>query len=176
MKAFRRLFAVLIAILGISIYVGAQDVQTDHDTHADFSQYHTYSWHKVKTDDPLWQSRVQDAVDKELQSKGLQRVESGGDLAVSATGAVRNQQEYQTFYDGFGPGWRWGGFGRTATTTVYNEKVGTLLVDLYDAKAKQLIWRGTAHDTLSDKPEKNENKLDKAVDKMFKDFPPKQKG
>src|SRR5579884_4544266 len=84
--------------------------------------------------------------------------------------ATKNQQTYQTFYDGFG-GWRWGGFGgTTATTSVENTRVGTVIIDMYDAQNKQLIWRGTAQDTLSEKPEKNENKLDKATEKMFKHF------
>ena len=47
------------------------------------------------------------------------------------------------------------------------------MVDLFDAKSKQAIFRGTATDTLSDKPQKNDEKLDKAVEKMFKEFPPK---
>jgi len=46
---------------------------------------------------------------------------------------------------------------------------------MYDAQNKQLIWRGTAQDTLSEKPEKNENKLDKATEKMFKHFPPDER-
>jgi hypothetical protein len=45
---------------------------------------------------------------------------------------------------------------------------------MYDAKANQLIWRSTANDALSDKPEKNEKKLEKAIDKMFDKFPPRQ--
>ncbi len=153
----------------------AQDVHTDYDKKADFGQFHTYYWAKVQTTDPLWQSRIQEAVDKELQEKGWSKVASNGDVAITAVGSARDQQEYQTFYNGMG-GWRWGGFGTEATTTVDNYKVGTLVVDLYDAKDKQLIWRGTSSDTLSNKPENNEKKLDKAVDKMFKDFPPKEKG
>jgi hypothetical protein len=43
---------------------------------------------------------------------------------------------------------------------------------LYDTKTKQLIWRGSAEDTLSDKATKNEKNLDKGVAKMFKAFPP----
>jgi hypothetical protein len=38
-----------------------------------------------------------------------------------------------------------------------------------------LLWRGTSSDTLSDNPEKNTKKMDKGVEKMFKDFPPKAK-
>jgi hypothetical protein len=172
MKVFRYLAAALIAVVALCGLAIAQDVHTDYDHHANFERYHTYSWIGVKTDNPLWEQRIQDAVDKELQSKGWQRVESGGDVAISAVGAVKNQKYYHTFYDGMG-GWRWGGFGTEATTTVENERIGTVILDMYDASTKQLIFRGVARDTLSDKPEKNENKLQKAVDKMFKDFPPK---
>jgi len=153
----------------------AQDVKTDYDHHAKFERYHTYSWDKIQTDNPLWQTRIMEAVDKDLQGKGWQKVESGGDVMLTAVGAVQNEKQYQTFYDGLGPGWRWRGFGNEATTTVTNYRVGTLVLDMYDSQNKDLIWRGTSSDTLSDKPEKNENKLDKAVDKMFKNFPPKEK-
>jgi hypothetical protein len=60
-----------------------------------------------------------------------------------------------------------------ATTTEQDYKEGTLVLDLYDAKTKQLIWRGSAEDTLSDKAEKNEKNLDKAMQKLLKNFPPK---
>ena len=76
----------------------------------------------------------------------------------------------------YGGGWGWrrfggGGFG-DSTTTEQDYEVGTLVVDLYDTKTKQLIWRGSAEDTLSDKATKNEKNLDKGVAKMFKAFPP----
>ena len=62
--------------------------------------------------------------------------------------------------------------GGTATTTVDEYTVGTLVVDIFNAKTKQLVYRGTASDELSNKPEKNAKKLAKASDKLFKDFPP----
>ena len=165
--------AAAIAVLAI---VALADVKTDYDKKVDFTQYKTYSWGKVETENPLWQSRIMDAVDRTLQQKGWQKLPSGGDVTVMAVGATQNQKEYQTFYDGLGPGWWWGGFGETATTTVQNYRVGTLVIDMYDTNRKRLIWRGVASDTLSDKPEKNEKKLDKAIEKLFKDFPPKSKG
>ncbi len=175
MKGLRTVSAALPVLLLMASFGFAQDVKTDYDHHANFERYHTYSWAKVQTDDPLWQSRIMDAVDKDLQSKGWQRVDQGGDVLLTAVGAVQNQKQYQTFYDGMGPGWWWGGFGDESTTTVQNYRVGTLVLDMYDAQNHHLIWRGTSSDTLASKPEKNEAKLDKAVDKMFKDFPPKGK-
>ena len=55
---------------------------------------------------------------------------------------------------------------------VFQYTVGTLVVDIFDAKNKQLIFRGTATDELSDQQDKNAKKLAKASDKIFKDFPP----
>ncbi len=70
MKVPRILLSSLLAALAITALAVAQDVKTDYDHHANFSQYHTYYWEKVKTTDPLWQSRIQDAVDHALQAKG----------------------------------------------------------------------------------------------------------
>jgi uncharacterized protein DUF4136 len=71
---------------------------------------------------------------------------------------------------GFGAG-SFDGFGESDTTD-QDYKDGILVVDLFDAKTKQVIWRGSAEDMLSNNAEKNEKNLDKGVAKMFKDFPP----
>jgi hypothetical protein len=163
----------LLLLAGMASVARAQDVRTDYDHKVQFEQFHTYSWGKVKTTNALWESRIRDAVDKQLSQKGWQKVDSGGDVVLTAVGGTQNQQEYQTFYDGMG-GWRWGGLGDLSTTTVQNIRIGTLLVDMYNASNKQLIWRASSSNTLSSKPEHNEKTLDKAVEKMFKDFPPKK--
>jgi hypothetical protein len=67
-----------------------------------------------------------------------------------------------------------GGFG-DSTTTVENYKVGTLVVDLFDEKAKNLIWRGSSSDALSNKSDTNIRNLDKGVQKMFDHFSPGEK-
>jgi hypothetical protein len=84
------------------------------------------------------------------------------------------KKDLNTFYSGGYGGYGWRGVGGmgSATTTVNEYTVGTLVVDIFDAKSKQLLFRGTASDEISDKPEKNVKKLAKASDKMFKDFPP----
>ena len=168
-----------LASLLLALPVLAQKISTDYNHSTDFSQYHTYSWSRVQTSDPLNQDRVKQAVDQDLTAKGWQMVPSGGNVAITAVGATRNQQEYNSFYNGFGGGgfgwrrgWGGGGFGDT-TTTVEQIPIGTLVVDMYDTGSKQLVWRGTASDTLSSKPEKNTQKLDKAINKMFDKFPPK---
>ena len=163
--------------LGVAILALAA-VSTDYDHHADFSRIHTYSWIGVQANGSIWQDRIQRAVDAALEAKGWQRVPSGGDAAVSAIGHVTQNETMETFYDGF-PGWGWRGWGGgmgMATTESIPERVGNLTVDIFNGGTKQLIFRGRASDVLSSKPEKNDKKMEDAVDKMFKDFPPKGNG
>jgi hypothetical protein len=163
-----------VAMLGAAF---AQQVKTDFDHQANFSQYKTYSWQEIKPANSLWDARIKSAVDAQLAAKGWTRVDSGGDVAIVAIKTSHTERTLQTFYDGIGGGWRWRGFGGfgESTTTEQDYKEGTLVVDLYDAKTKQLIWRGSAEDMVSNKAEKNEKNLDKGVAKMFKKFPPQAK-
>jgi hypothetical protein len=165
----------MFAFLGMIVLASAsfaQQVKTDYDRAADFSQLKTYSWEKVQTQDPLWIDRIKAAVNGALAAKGLTPVESGGDVSIIAMEINQNHRTLNTFYDGFGGGWRWGGGFGDATTTVDTYKVGTLVVDLFETNTKKLVWRGSASDTLSDKSDKNIKNLDKGVQKMFDHFPP----
>jgi hypothetical protein len=173
MKAIRYFFAPLLMSMLLGGFALAQSVTVDYDHNANFERYHTYYWLKVQTSNPLWEERIRAAVDKELQAKGWQKVDTGGDVAITAVGSSTSETEYNTFYDNLGGGWMWGGFAQ-ATTTPVTYKVGTLVIDMYDTQTKKLIWRGTASKTISNKPDKNEKSLEKAVEKMFKNFPPKK--
>ena len=170
----RKFSLIGMALLGAAALFG-QQVKTDYDRAADFSQYKTYSWQKVQTQDPLWVDRIEQAVNADLTTKGWTQVPSGGNVAIVAIEMTRNQQTLDTFYNGFCCGWRWGGGFGDSTTTVENYKVGTLVVDMFDAKTKALIWRGSSSDTLSSKSDANIKNLDKGVKKMFDHFPPEPK-
>ncbi|MGC1363749.1 MAG: DUF4136 domain-containing protein [Silvibacterium sp.] len=174
MNLLRKLPVMALLAAAFSISALAQKVVTDYDHSANFSQYHTYSWGQVHSSDPLYEQRIRDAVDHDLQAKGWQPAPAGGDVTLTAVLIKRHQKEYTTFYDGLGGGWRWRGWGAGMTTTTVDRiPLGTLIVDIYDTNSKQLVWRGEAHDQLSDKPEKDTKKLEKAVDKMFGKFPPR---
>jgi Domain of unknown function (DUF4136) len=153
----------------------AQKVTTDYDKGANFSTYKTFTWIKEpKTSDPLMRQRIIDSVNAALMAKGLRLTTDQADLGIAAHTATNEERSLNTFYDGFGGGWRWrgmGGFG-SATTTVNTYEVGTLVVDIFDSKTKEAVWRGTSTKTLSDNPQKNEASLNKAVAKMFEKFPP----
>lgn len=176
------LAAVLVPVSAMAV---AQKVSTDYDHKADFARYHTFSVYKVQASNTLVEGRLRDSIAQALQQKGWQQVPQGGDVAVTAIGSVRDVQQYNTFYDGIGGGygfggWRgrygyggWGGgpgFG-DSQTTVQNIPVGNLVIDLYDTSTHQLVFRGMATDRLSSKPAKNDDKRDKAIDKIFDKLP-----
>ena len=177
MSVKRRIsFSMAIAILAATASLA--EVKTDYDRAAEFSRYKTYSWGKVHTENPLWVDRIKEAVASALATKGWTEVESGGDVSIMAMEMTEDHRTLQTYYDSFGGGWGWGGgfgggggFG-DATTTEDTYKVGTLVVDLFDAKTKKLFWRGSASDTISNKSDKNIRDLDKGVQRMFDHFPP----
>jgi Domain of unknown function (DUF4136) len=187
MKNGLRLLLAGTLLLGSSLVARADNVRTDYNHQANFSQYHTYCWGKVQTTDPFFASRIQQAVDKQLQSKGWQLTTTGCSVTVFATDNLHNQKETQTMYDGlgggWGGGWGWGGWGwrggwadpgfGTATTTTTNQPVSNLVIDLFDASNKSLLWRGLATANLSNNASRNTNSLNNDVAKMFKGFPPK---
>jgi Domain of unknown function (DUF4136) len=167
-----------LVLFGLLLYSNlsalAANIVTDYDHSANFSQYKTYSWLKVQAGDSLWADRIQQDVDAQLAAKGWTKVQSNGDATVAAFQSTQDQQTLQTFYDGFGGGWRWrggGGLGMS-TTTADVTKVGTLVVDIFQAQSKQLLWRGKERDALTGNPGKNAEKLSKDLANMFKHFPP----
>jgi hypothetical protein len=170
--------AMAAALVSVSAVAFAQDVKTDFDKDADFAAIKTFAV-KIGTswNNPIGEKRVVAEIEQALAEKGWTKTDANPDALVVLHGAGEKKHTLNTFYSGmpYG-GYRWRGWGGTAmgtaTTTAHDYTVGTLVVDIYDAKSKQLMFRGTASDELSDKPEKNVKKLDKATSKMFKDFPP----
>jgi hypothetical protein len=174
MKIHKTIMLSVAMMMLASVVSVAQQVKTDYDRSANFNQYKTYSWDNVKTKDPLLVDRIKSAVNSTLAAKGFTQVDSGGDLTINAMEITRNQQTLNTFYDGGFGRWRWGGFG-DATTTTETYKIGTLVVDLFDTQSKELVFRGSSSDTISNNSDKNIKNLNKGVAKIFKHFPPEAK-
>jgi hypothetical protein len=175
-----RIVTLAAAAAALAAGAWAQDVKVDYDHAADFAAIKTFSL-KIGTSwgNQLSEKRVTDEITQALTEKGWKHAPEGqGDAQVILHGATQTKKDLNTFYSGMGGyGYRgWGGMGMgTATTTVNEYQVGTLVVDIFDKTGKNLLWRGAAQDELSDKPEKNIKKLGKASDKLFKDFPPGSK-
>jgi hypothetical protein len=174
MKNFAMSVVITLVLAGCA---SAPKVTVDFNPAVDFSSYHTYSW-VVKPDgiSPLVQQRIVDGISAELRAKGLVPAEQG-DIVVAAQVATAEKQSYDTFYSGaaYGGYGRRGGLGMSsATTTVRSYNVGTLVVDLFDAKTQQGIWRGVTSDTIPSSQDKINAMVTTAITTMFADFPPKK--
>jgi hypothetical protein len=171
MHRSRVLAAFVFLVLSVSLLFG-QKVRFDYDHSADFTKYKTFMWIKEPETprDPLMKKRIIDGVNMQLMAKGLRMVNSDADLALAVHVATQEKQTLNTFYNGMG-GWGWG-MGGVATTTVDTYTEGTLIADLFDAATKKIVWRGVATKEMSSKPEKAAEQTEKAIDKLFKHYPP----
>jgi hypothetical protein len=168
----------ILTCLGVAAF--AQDVQFDYDRSANFSTYKTYQWvdyRQVGVGDQLLDRDIKRAVDEQLAGKGLQRVESGGDLFVGYEASISQEKQFDSFGSGWGGGPWWGPWGgRWGDTRVTSSTIdiGKLVIGLFDPASKRLVWRGAASNTLDIKkdPDKNYRTLEKAMAKLFKNYPP----
>jgi len=159
--------------LGVAAF--AQDVQFDYDRSANFNAYKTYQWidyKPVAPGDQLLDQDIKRAVDEQLAGKGLRRVESGGDLIVGYQAGISQEKAFDSLGSEWGPG-RFGGWCNPRVTTSTIE-IGKLAIGLFDPATKQLVWRGSASKTLniSKDPDKNYQNLEKAMAKLFRNYPP----
>jgi hypothetical protein len=155
----------------MSSLASAQNVYVNSSPNANFSSYHTYAWGQNQNPNQVASSflaqEAQTQVNTQLQSKSLKMVkeEENPDLIVVISGGMKTQTSYNAW------GMRGIGGGMGGITPEQNV-VGTLIVDIYDVKAKELVWRGMGQDTLNEKnSQKNMQMVDKAVAKMFKKYP-----
>jgi len=160
----------LTGLLWFSIAAAAQTVRFDYDRAADFSAYRTYQWVDPQTGrapNQLMDQNIKRAVDEQLVLKGLRRVDRAGDLQIAYQVALEREKQF----NGFTSGPRWNGMARVTTSNI---DIGTIVVNLADPARNQLIWRGEAQKTLDVKkdPDKNYKDLEKAMGKLFKNYPP----
>lgn len=164
----------LLALTGTTVV--AQDVTYDFDKSADFSKLHGYVWVRgTPVNDELIHKRIVAAIDKQLGVKGLNKAEgkADADVLVAYHAAFSKDLEVHGFSSGWG-GYRFGP-ARSGSARVEEILIGTLVVDIIDAKTGTILWRGIATKELDTEasPEKRDKNINKAAEKLFKNYPPK---
>jgi hypothetical protein len=175
-------------LLLIALPAMAQKVYIDWDRTVDFSKYETFAWYftpetSMQDTAPLMHEKVVEGLKQRLTSGKLPLTLVGEDENPDLLVTYHTEEDTELVLStdhwgyGYGPGWGWdpywrgywGGMGMgTSTTRAYTYTKGTLLVDIWDAKEKQLIWRGSATDTVPENPQKGAKKIDKMLTKMAK--------
>lgn len=169
--------AILAALLAVGLTACASQpkVKVGWDQNADFKKYKTWAWKpdgSIK--DPVWAKRFSDVLSDQLATDGVTQVDlgAGPDLWAVVHARLSAETQVVSYDSGWGYGWGYG-WGPDYTA-VYQIPVGTILVDLVDAKLKQVVWQGKAHGYVStDKTnEEREQKLIAVIAEMFSGYPP----
>lgn len=177
----RAWLGALVALLFAAAPAWAQTIYFDYDKEYDFKKVKTWAWGKAQPSNlelnhPLIHNHVIGRIESYLTQAGLQKVEENPDVYVIYHTNSEQEVSVDSTSMGYGypPGWTWspyyaGYWGpTTVSTTVRSYTRGTLLIDMWDGKTKQLAWRGSATDIVPENPEKAKKKIDKCLDKMVK--------
>jgi hypothetical protein len=178
-----RIISCALAVMAIPAIAAAQKTTYDYDKTAPFAQFKTYSMKEgTPTGNALVDKRIAASIEQQLAAKGFSRNDTNPDVFVVYHVAFDEQKDISSYSSGpvyGGYGWGWGGGWGTTTTDVRVREivVGTLAIDMVDARKKEIAWRGlgTREIDTNAKPEKRDQNVTKAVEKIFRNYPPKVK-
>ncbi len=189
-----KIAALFLAITTLTACSGIS-INNDWDPGADFSQFQTFVLldNMGQPINGFNEQRIIAAIVADLTSKGLQQVDDAdkADLAIGYQVTTEDRTSFQTVHSSWSVhGYRypshWGGSTRhssmhwgttnmgTSTTTQFNYTVGTLIVAMFEADNKELVWEGSASGTVtqSSRPEVNEQRINDAIQRILRSFPP----
>jgi osmotically-inducible protein OsmY len=181
----RHVVTGLAALLLVPALAIAQKTTFDYSKSANFAAYKTYAMKDgTKVGQQMIDDRIAAAIEAQMAAKGFTKADANPDVVVVYHVAFDKQKDISTFSSGYGGGYgpygyRYGGGwgGGTTSTQVRDILIGTLVIDMADVKANEVVWRGMGVkevDTTA-KPDKRDKSINNAVEKIFKNYPPKAK-
>jgi hypothetical protein len=173
----------LLATLAALLLAGcaARTVSSHVELNADFANYRTYDWgpaDALPTGDPRLDNNeflrdyIQGAIEKELAARHLTLVSNDPDLLIHWHTTVARELDVEAHrreYYG-NPN----GQASSYEPEIVEYEIGTLLIDVVDARTSKLLWRGWARDSYSgviDNQERLRLTLVSAIVDIMKRFP-----
>jgi hypothetical protein len=190
------LLLLLLLLTGAGCVSSGPNIKTDYDTKADFSKYKTFAFQSGRivlpdnipdTNNTLIDNRLRNAITAQMEAKGFQPDSDNPDLVVTYLAGAKNKQEVeQRIASPPPPGWAAGGWYQPgyygpggwwdAGYTQYftrNFTEGTLILDIIDVKAKELVWRAYVTGEVSKVPD--DKAVNNLIAKILAKYPPKLK-
>jgi hypothetical protein len=181
-SAWLYLLLLTCLFLTCAASVQAQKIRVEYNKKQDFSGFKTYAWMKQSANShPFMVMDIMGEVDDQLRAKGLTKTTGNPDLLVNAYGALDGSLNVSYDVNVYampgldGPWWDEGDPGAIGhgSAAVLIDK-GTLVIDIVERSAKKLRWRGVAQANIDpDQQEKSLEIIEKAIIKMFKQYPSK---
>ena len=174
MKTLRMLFILSVVAFLVSCST-AYNVKYDYNTETNLTGLKTFDWLPVPATaeiDNLNIGRVKNAVNEQLEAKGLTMTSDNPDFLIAAHMGTKDKTRIIDW--GYGYGRRGMYRGGARPVDVYQYEEGSLILDFVDTKSKQMIWRGSANAEVSGAttPEKRQKIINEVVEKILKNFPP----
>ena len=178
--------------VGVALAAGCagRQVSTDYSPATRFAEYRTFAL--VMPPDTgaqqLLDQRVRNAVQAQLEAKGLTLADrEHADLYAGYGMVDKTHTDVYSYRNGWGwgGGWgwrsyRWGvAWPMTVQRQIETYTDGTVVVNLVDAKTKQVVWEGEVADAVNlpvDNPVRATRDVDAAVAKLFTKYPPRTSG
>ena len=158
-----------LACSGLSVY-------SDFDREVDFSSFETFDWSadgvsSLAQSDPLLHGRIADAVQSGLEATRLTKDTDDPDLYVTYHTNAQNQLRVDSTQMVFGNSWRWNSHWTWSTapttTRVHTYERGTLVMDVWDARTEQLVFRSSAEGVVPSNPGPAEARIMSAVERLI---------
>ena len=172
--------AAAIVFSALAFSAQAQKPQIQWNNNYDFDAVQTFAWQdtpetSLEERNPFMHSLIKNSIEAELATSGLTQVEADPDIWVNYHASTTTDVQLRTDSYGYTMGGYgmagWGYYGMAAgpvssTTRVVEYTRGTLVVDIWDAASKELVWRGQVSDTLPDNVQKAEKLVVRAIGKL----------
>lgn len=188
----------LSCLLTLPALPTAADVRVDSDRHKDFTRYRTFDVeiHSLVRSDgvvdernTLAESRLRQAVTRELQARGLEPAGVGADLVVRVSARDTERTDivssgwggypwygglgyfgYRGYFGYGGYGGYFGPYGYGGGGDVWTRRylAGSLTVDVVERDSGELVYRAQVTDEVGKNLEKH---MARAMERAFKKFP-----
>lgn len=175
----RMLFVAYTAIFLLISGCASIDVSENYDTSYDFTKLKTYDWIPVGSiKNKLVLKQIQHELKNQLAAKGFTAKSSDPDFLIALHGGSEEKVNIRSTNYGYKYGHWYGGRHSVpyymGDVEIYEYKEGTLILDIIDAKSKEVIFQSTAITTLSKNMsmDKRLEKIKKVIEKAIKSFPP----
>jgi hypothetical protein len=174
---------IQLTALGITLLVlnacGSMKVYSYTEHGASLIQYATYDWGPLDQratgdprldNNPFFQERIQAQGDRELTRRGyVKATTTQPDLTVVYRTRIRQEVDLNSADrpDAYT-------YCAEGASEPYVYDTGTLLIDLVDARTKQVVWRGWAEGSIEGVVNNQpwmEKKIDEVVARIFEDCP-----
>jgi hypothetical protein len=155
------------------------NVSSHIERNVNFSEYATYDWGPPDNlpvgdprldNNPFFNDYLQGAIEKKLAAKGFERAGAGQRADVLIHYHANVSQKLDVYEVDSRYGYCYG----DCEPQVADYELGTLVVDVVDARTGKVVWRGWAQDAMTgiiDNQDRLEKQVDEGVTKMMSLLP-----